>query len=90
VRLASVSRGDRVELSWAGMEVARDPIETINNKVEYAALRKECVWRRRGRQTPEKELKDDLRSAQLGWVIPPGGSRLGPPQKRGGGGNQPS
>ena len=25
VRLASVSRGGRVELSWAGMEVARDP-----------------------------------------------------------------
>lgn len=28
--------------------------------------------------------KNDLRGAQLGWVIPPGDSRLGPPEKRGG------
>ena len=45
----------------------------------------------RGDRASRREKKSDLRSAQLGWVIPPRGSRLGPPeQPGGGGGKQPS
>lgn len=42
--------------------------------LHYENSRGSRCWRRK---------RNDLRSAQLGWVIPPGGSRLGPPEERG-------
>lgn len=72
MRLASV-QGCLVESGWDG---CCRPIKQTTTKLRCCILRMRLEADLGGR-------KNDLRSAQLGWVIPPGGSRLGPPEKRG-------
>lgn len=76
MRLASV-QGWLVELGWD--ECCR-PIKQTTTKLRC------CIARMRVEaelSSEEQERSARCPVGQLGWVIPPGGSRLGPPEKRG-------